>query len=878
MRRQHRTSVLLALLPTFAVVVVGCSPRAGDLPGMPGGAEAGDGGMPLPTGGGGPSPSPDPGPGPQPNPIPIENARPGDADWTLALPWGGHALEGYGSRITVAPGDGLDVAVSVTSAQPVSWRVYRVGWYGGAGARLVDAGGPVMVAPQPACPRDPTTSRVECSWATAFHVAVAADALSGVYLIKLHDAANESYVPFVVHDDRHADVVVNVDVTSWQAYNDWDGESLYADASGTMPHGKAWEVSYDRPFNNDYGAGRLLDLEADGIRFLEGNGYDVSYTTAFDLGHDAAQVQSARVFLSVANDEYWTVPERTAVQSARDLGVHCIFLGADQIYWRIRPEPSSKGVPERVLAGYKEDQDRDPVLAAKGPTASTALFRDPPLANPENALSGVGYDNWLLVRQPFVVRDAQSWVFAGTGLEDGDSIPFAVAAEYDTRLDDGVEPAGLEVLASSPVVDAYGLARTANATLYQAASGAQVFAVGSIGWVNGLGDGPYADWRVARITRNVLDRFAGAGHEGAPDPAGAPWTRVPVAPTIVGAWSPSVVTIAGAPDGAPAADGPGASARFARPGGVAVAADGGVYVADTDGQTIRRIAPDAAHTVTTIAGGPIDGYVDGPGANARFRWPLGLAVMADGTLLVADSVNDCIRAVAPDAAHTVSTYAGQCTPLGGFADGPATSAKFQTPVAVAVAPDGSVVVADQANNRLRRIAAGTHDVTTLAGGTGGFADGPGATARFNGLSGVAVAADGTIYVLDAYNQAIRRVATDAAHTVTTLVGGDGVPAAYVDGNGVVARLGAQGGLALAGARLYVSDVAGSRIRVVTPGATAGTTTVATLAGNGSSRLADGDGAHAGIALPTALAAGTDGRLWAVDGGNAAIRALTLPTP
>ena len=351
-----------------------------------------------------------------------------------------------------------------------------------------------------------------------------------------------------------------------------------------------------------------------------------------------------------------------------------------------------------------------------------------------------------------------------------------------------------------------------------------------------------------------------------------------MAPTIIGAWSPAVVTIAGAADGAPATDGPGASARFARPGGIAVAADGSAYVADTDGQAIRRIAPDAAHSVTTIVGGTTDGYVDGPGASARVSWPLGLAVAADGTLLVADSENNCIRAVAPDAAHTVSTYAGQCTFNRGFADGPATSARFSTPVAVAVAPDGSVLVADQNNNRVRSIAPATRAVTTIAGGVTGFADGPGATARFNGVSGVAVANDGTVYVLDSYNQAIRRIATDAARTVTTLVGGDGVPAAYVDGSGSVARLGAQGGLAWAGGRLFVADVASSRVRVITPGADASGTTVATLAGSGASVLSDGDGAHAAFALPTALASGVDARLWVVDSGNCAVRAVALGTP
>jgi hypothetical protein len=809
---------------------------------------------------------------PAPNAITRENARPGDASWPLLPASTTLKVEGYGSKITLHPGDGLDVAVNLSQAHPVVWKIYRVGWYGGAGARLIGAGGPVTVVPQPPCPRDPVTSRVECHWATAFHVDVPADALSGVYLIKLHADVAESYVTFVVNDGRTAALVTNVNVTSWQAYNDWGGESLYTDASGTMPHGKAWEVSYDRPFRNDSGAGRFFDYEADLVRFLEGLGYDVTYTTAFDLGRNATQILAARCFLSAANDEYWTVPERAAVESARDEGVNLAFLGADQVLWRVRPEASSTGVPERVIAGYKNDQDKDPVLAAQGPTASTARFRDPPLANPENALTGVGYDSWLLVRQPLVVSAADSWLFAGTGLGNGDSIPAAVAAEYDTRLANGVEPAGLQVLAQSPVLNAHGLPRTQMATLYQAPSGAEVLAIGSIGWVNGLGRSN-ADLRVARITRNLLDRFTGT--IGFPDPPGAPWAGAASFPVIVGDWASSVTTVAGAPDGSNALDGPGSLARFVAPAGIAAAADGTVFVADTFGQTIRQIAADPAHTVSTYAGGSIDGYVDGSGADARFRWPIGLAVGSDGTVYVADSENNCIRAVARDSGHTVSTYAGVCSPNGGLLDGPGAVARFNTPVALAVAPDGALLVAEVYNSLIRRVDARPgHAVTRLAGSRPGFADGPGITAAFDSPSGVAVAPDGTVYALDTFNQAIRRIATDAAHTVTTLVGGADYAVGLVDGAGPQARLGAQGGLVWLSGKLYVSDVASARIRVITPGVDAASTRVATVAGSGSSALADGPGAKASFALPTGLAAGPDGRLWVADAGNRAVRVLT----
>jgi streptogramin lyase len=798
---------------------------------------------------------------PGPNAITMENARPGAADWPLNPPALDHAVEGYASKITLAPGDHVDVMVSVAKASPVGWQLYRLGWYGGAGARLVQSGGPIAVTPQAPCPRDATTSRIECSWPVTFTIATGNDWISGVYLVKLHVAAGESYVPFVIVDGRSANIVQNVNVTSWQAYNDFGGESLYVDGSRTMPHQKAWEVSFDRPFKNDHGAGRLLDYEADLIRFVEALGYDVTYTTAFDLARDPTQAKHGRVFLSVANDEYWLQAEKDAVQAARDAGVNLAFLGADQVLWRVRLTPSTKGVPDRVLAGYKDDQDKDPVLASQGPTATTARFRDPPLANPENALSGVGYDSWLLVRQPLVVADATSFVFANTGLHAGDSLPAAIAAEYDTRLNNGVEPAGVMTLAASPVLSAHGQPRTAMMTFYRAPSGAEVVAVGSIGFVNGLGASQYADPRVAQMTRNILDRFN--GQAGAPNPDGAPWTSQGSTPTIKGAWSTSVSTIAGGPS----------ASSFTAPGGIAVGKDGTIYVADTGANQIRAVTPDG-QTITTVAGMAIDGLVDGPGAMARFRWPIGLALGNDGTIYVADSVNNVIRAVAPDAAHTVTTLAGTSLPNPGLVNGPGHSALFNTPVAVAVAPDGGVLVADLYNSCIRRIdPSAPHMVTTLAGGAPGFRDGPGPEALMNSPSGVTVAPDGTVYVLDTYNQAIRRVATDGGHTVTTLIGGDGYASALVDGTGPVARLGAQNGLAWLSGKLYVSDVAAARVRVIVPGADGATTTVATFAGSGRSALSDGDGASAAIGLPAGLAAGPDGRLFLVDAGSRAVRAL-----
>src|SRR5579871_942183 len=199
-----------------------------------------------------------------------ENALPGDPSWRLDAPADAHQVEGYAARATVEPGGAIGIKVNVDVAKFVEWRAFRLGWYGGAGARLIDRS-VVEVQPQPPCARAPLTARVECAWATAFSVEIPADALAGVYLVQLR-ADRDAYVPFVVTDGRVADLVVSVPFASWQAENDWGGESLDSDDSGRMPSGRAFEVSFDRPFARDTGAGGLFSGPLQSIRFIEALG------------------------------------------------------------------------------------------------------------------------------------------------------------------------------------------------------------------------------------------------------------------------------------------------------------------------------------------------------------------------------------------------------------------------------------------------------------------------------------------------------------------------------------------------------------------------------------------------------------------------------
>ena len=307
-------------------------------------------------------------------------------------------------------------------------------------------------------------------------------------------------------------------------------------------------------------------------------------------------------------------------------------------------------------------------------------------------------------------------------------------------------------------------------------------------------------------------------------------------------------------------DGVGLSARFNGPYDVAVAADDTVYVADSSNDRIRAISPDGV--VTTLAGSGTPGFADGTGTSAQFYRPTGVAVAPDGTIYVADRFNHRIRRVTP--AGVVTTFAGSGTP--GFADGTGTTAKFLNPYGVAVGTDGTVYVADTGNNRVRRITP-SGAVTTLAGsGTWGFSDGTGAAAQFASPHDVAVAADGTVSVADTANNRIRRITP--AGVVTTLAGNGMVGSA--DGTGTTARLNEPYGVAVGpDGTVYVADTYNQRIRRITPD---GVTT--TLAGSGAYAVSDdGVGRSAGFFFPSGVAVAPDGSLRIGDTANQRIRRI-----
>jgi sugar lactone lactonase YvrE len=322
-----------------------------------------------------------------------------------------------------------------------------------------------------------------------------------------------------------------------------------------------------------------------------------------------------------------------------------------------------------------------------------------------------------------------------------------------------------------------------------------------------------------------------------------------------GTATPRLSLLAGNAGGFGNVDGTGPMARFNRPNGVAVDKSGHLYVADSGNHTIRKITPTGE--VTTLAGTRgTRGSADGLGSAASFCQPIDIAVDDAGNLYVADSGNHTIRKITP--AGEVTTLAGTAGSVGDT-DGCGTQARFHFPIGIAVDHAGNVFVSSRLQHTIRKIDA-TGLVTTLAGATGmrGNADGIGSAARFASPFGLAVDKAGNVYVADKGNHTIRKVSPDG--TVSTLAGVAEVSGSD-DGPGAAARLSSPTGIAVdSSGTLYVTEPTNVTIRKITAHGT-----VETLAGSPTSNEnADGIGASAGFHHPTGIAVDGSGNLHVAD--------------
>lgn len=456
-----------------------------------------------------------------PNEVFAENCKTGSpaAEWDVSAA-GDLTIQGFASGFSVNRGETVTFKIN-TNAASYLIDIYRIGYYDGDGARKVATIQPSATLPQtqPACLSDGNTGLVDCgNWAASATWAVPTDAVSGVYMARpvRADTGGASHIVFIVRDDGgQSDLVFQTSDTTWQAYNNYGGNSLYEGA----PAGRAYKVSYNRPFlTRKDGAlptsgSWLFALEYPLIRWLEANAYDVSYISGIDADRYGSELLEHKVFLSVGHDEYWSGPQRANVEAARDAGVHLAFFSGNEIFWKTRWEPSIDGsnTSYRTLVSYKETHAN----AKIDPTSAwTGTWRDPRFSppadggRPENALTGtiftVNCCSTASAETPLAVPEAlgklrlwRNTSIATLAPNQVATLPIGVLGpEFDEALNNGFQPPGLIKLSTTTVSVPYKLldygssygpgTATHNLTLYRHGSGALVFGAGSMRWSWGL--------------------------------------------------------------------------------------------------------------------------------------------------------------------------------------------------------------------------------------------------------------------------------------------------------------------------------------------------------------------------------------------------------
>jgi hypothetical protein len=481
-----------------------------------------------------------------------ENKKPGTTDWQLTFiksrEYRSEMIEGYCSRASVRAGEELDIFLSANPATEVTIDFYRMGYYGGKGGRHMQKAGPFEIEPQPTPPIGEHRLR-ECQWKRAMQLKIPDDWISGVYLGKLSCNSHryESYIIFLVRDDRKADIMFQTSDTTWQAYNKWPDEySLYDSDSPEQPHSARTWVSYDRPYGKypqvvdqalSQGSGEFLLWEYPLSFWLEQHGYDVTYCANIDTHADAAGLKRVKCFLSVGHDEYWTLRMFNNVKRAVDEGLNAAFLSGNAIMWAIALEPATNldAVSVDARTGLTSEGLRIPAIPDPKGKPNRILYRVARFGGVSDAEEATGImgpfevetpnENTLMgarTMYPFngsadwMISKADHWIFEGTGMKNGDKIPGLVGWEHHG---DPANIPGLEVIAEGKTINSGGRESYYTATVYPGAKDNWVFNAATIFWSMGLSDPPglippYShygrphgpDERVQKITSNFLQK------------------------------------------------------------------------------------------------------------------------------------------------------------------------------------------------------------------------------------------------------------------------------------------------------------------------------------------------------------------------------------
>jgi hypothetical protein len=461
-----------------------------------------------------------------------ENLKPGTRDWLLTKPAIDRAvkyrcpwIEGYFSRASVRPGETITLHVSTNPESRFSVDLYRMGYYGGTGARLVSALGKFEGRIQ----ADPNVEKGRlrvCRWEAAAKIPIPSDWPSGVYLAKLTSEREgiQSYAIFILRDDRRADFMVQCSDTTWQAYNRWPSQfSLYDNGTSPWYWGTGIDVSFDRPYGRycqpgivdqalSTGSGEWLLWEFPLAFWLEQHGYDVTYVSNLDTHADPAGLQRVKGFLSVGHDEYYSLEMFHHLKQAIADGLSVAFLSGNTCCGLIELLPGKDGTPHRIFRRLDRFGPPDEVGNKTFPDMKSLPRQGPN----ESTLIGARSTGPIVGGAPWTCAKPGHWLFAQTGMKEGDGIPGLVGWEWHG------EPAdipGLEVVAKGETNSGAGKG-IYTSTVYPGARGNIVFNAATCWWADGLGAPPGylhpkahgaepkgPDPRCQRITANLLARM-----------------------------------------------------------------------------------------------------------------------------------------------------------------------------------------------------------------------------------------------------------------------------------------------------------------------------------------------------------------------------------
>ena len=463
------------------------------------------------------------------NPVACENAMPGTpkSQWDVG-PGEGTTIQGFADPFSVNVGQSISFKIK-SPATAYAIDIYRMGYYGGDGARLVASITPNIAVSrsQPACTSNAATGLIDCgNWGVSGTWNVPATVVSGVYFAHIHrtdSSSDENQIPFVVTSNAsHSNVVFMTADETWQAYNDWGGNSVYAGnaedtASSPLDPGRAEQVSYNRPFATRFdtpgGQDFFFYAEFPMVQFLEKNGYDVSYVSQQDVAasNGASMLEQHKMLVNAGHSEYFDAGDRANLTAARDAGVSLAFFAGNLMWWKTRWAASTYGnEANRTLITYKESLDSAQTDPADPPTW-TGAWRDPRFSTsgddggqPENALTG---QLWLVnccsyaMQVPAAYAKLRFWRNTSVAsLQPGQTATMpgeTLGYEWDSDVDNGFRPPG-EIDMSKTTESVSQLLLTPNEqigpgqatnslTLYRAASGALVFDAGTVQWAWGLG-------------------------------------------------------------------------------------------------------------------------------------------------------------------------------------------------------------------------------------------------------------------------------------------------------------------------------------------------------------------------------------------------------